>query len=145
MHTQGQQHKAKQQSHTFASRTRQRTDQSLQKSVPALLSKNFKIFFPLLLKKLKHPTAQSDTTQTMTVKRNIDNGLHGRQTEGLLLTSGFLLCWQTNISSSVCYYQLQSGLDIKYSALVFNFIISNFSGLLYRAGRNTEYQHSRKP
>ena len=31
------------------------TVQSLQKSVPALPKKNFKIFFPLLLKKLKHP------------------------------------------------------------------------------------------
>jgi hypothetical protein len=34
----------------------QRTDQSLQKSVPAQPKKNFKIFFPALQKKLKHPT-----------------------------------------------------------------------------------------
>jgi hypothetical protein len=45
-----------QQSHTFASRTRHSTSQSLQKSVPASPKKNFKVFFPLLLKILKHPT-----------------------------------------------------------------------------------------
>ena len=36
------------------------------------------------------------------------------------------------------------GLDIKYSALVINFIISFSNELLYRAGWNTEDQHSRK-
>jgi hypothetical protein len=51
-----------QQSHTFASHTNQRTDQCLQKSVSAPPQKNFKIFFSLLLKKLKHPThKQTDT------------------------------------------------------------------------------------
>ena len=40
------------------------TDQSLQKSVPALPKKNFKIFFPLLLKKLIHPTLKP-TMQTV--------------------------------------------------------------------------------
>lgn len=45
-----------QQSHTFASRTSPSTDQSLQKSAPAPPGQNFKIFFSLLLKKLKHPT-----------------------------------------------------------------------------------------
>lgn len=39
------------------------TDQSLQKSVSALPNKNFKIFFPLLSKKLKHPT-HKPTIQT---------------------------------------------------------------------------------
>jgi len=52
-----------QQSHTFASRTSPSTDQSLQKSVPAQPKKNFKIFFPLLVKKLKHPT-HKPTMQT---------------------------------------------------------------------------------
>ena len=52
-----------QQSHTFASRTSQHIDQSLQKSAPALPKKNFKIFFSLLSKKLKHPT-HKPTIQT---------------------------------------------------------------------------------
>ena len=50
-----------QQSHTFASRTSQHTDQSLQKSVPAPPKKNFIIFFPALLKKIKTPDTQPMT------------------------------------------------------------------------------------
>ncbi len=64
---------------TFASRTSPSTDQSLQKSFR--LSHADKIE----LKKIsspsenkKYPTAQTNTTQTMTVKLNNDNGLQGR-------------------------------------------------------------------
>ena len=42
-------------------------------------------------------------------------------------------------------YQLQSGLNEQISAAYRNFNSSNSIGLLYRAGRITEYQHSRKP
>ena len=64
---------------TFASRTSPSTDQSLQKSFH--LSHADKIE----LKKISSPsenkkyaTAQTNTTQTMTVKLNRDNGLQGR-------------------------------------------------------------------
>jgi hypothetical protein len=64
---------------TFASRTSPSTDQSLQKSLH--LSHADKIE----LKKISSPsenkkyaTAQTNTTQTMTVKRNNDNGLQQR-------------------------------------------------------------------
>ena len=73
---------------TFASRTSPSTDQSLQKSFH--LSHADKIE----LKKISSPsenkkyaTAQTNTTQTMTVKLNRDNGLQGRWTEGQLITA----------------------------------------------------------
>lgn len=48
---------SKRSSHTHLQAARSHpTDQGLQKSVPAPRKKNFKIFFSLLLKKLKHPT-----------------------------------------------------------------------------------------
>lgn len=54
-------------SHThLQAATSQRTVQSLQKSVPALPKKNFKIFFSLLLKKLKHPTHKPTMQTTAT-------------------------------------------------------------------------------
>ena len=71
---------------TFASRTSPSTDQSLQKSFhlshPDKIELK-KISFPSENK--KYPTAQPDTTKT--VKRNIDNGLQGRWTEGQLITA----------------------------------------------------------
>ena len=49
-------------SHThLQAATSPRTDQSLQKSVPAAPRQNFKIFFPTLQKKLKHAIAQTAT------------------------------------------------------------------------------------
>lgn len=44
-----------QQSYTLASRTSQRTDQSLPKSMPAPTQDKIQNIFPPLLKKLKHP------------------------------------------------------------------------------------------
>src|SRR5436190_1199899 len=58
---------------------------------------------------------------------------------------GFLLCWLKNIYSSTYRYRLYHGatflrnINEVYSASAFLFIFS------YRAGRDTEYQHSRKP
>ena len=66
---------------TFASRTSPSTDQSLQKS--------FHLYRPdkIELKKISSPsenkkyaTAQTNTTQTMTVELNNDNGLQTRWT-----------------------------------------------------------------
>lgn len=72
---------------TFASRTSPSTDQSLQKSFH--LSHTDKIE----LKKISSPsenkkyaTAQTNTTKTMTVKINKDNGLQTRKTERQLVT-----------------------------------------------------------
>ena len=75
---------------TFASSTSPSTGQSLQKS--------FHLSHPdkIELKKISSPsenkkyaTAQPDTTKPE--KRSIDNGLHGRWTEGQLITA----VWQT--------------------------------------------------
>lgn len=52
-------------SHThLQAATSQRTNQSLQKSVPDLPMKNFKIFFPNAAKKIKTPDTQPLTIQT---------------------------------------------------------------------------------
>jgi hypothetical protein len=73
---------------TFASRTSPSTGQSLQKS--------FHLSHPdkIELKKISSPsenkkyaTAQTNTTKTMTVKLNSDNGLQGRTTEHQLPTA----------------------------------------------------------
>ena len=67
---------------TFASRTSPSTDQSLQKSFHLSNADKIelkKITFPSENK--KYATAQTGTTNTMTVKLNSDNGLQGRRTE----------------------------------------------------------------
>jgi hypothetical protein len=57
-------------SHThLQAATSRSTDPSLQKSVPAQPKKNFKIFFPTLQKKLKHPTPKP-TMQTADTYRH---------------------------------------------------------------------------
>ena len=64
---------------TFASRTSPSTDQSLQKSFH--LSHADKIELKIISspsENKKYATAQTNTTQTMTVKLNRDNGLQGR-------------------------------------------------------------------
>jgi len=71
---------------TFASPASPSTDQSLQKTFH--LSHPRKIEF----KKISSPSenkkyATTRTATTKTMKRSIDNGLHGRTTEGLLLTA----------------------------------------------------------
>jgi len=69
-------------SSTFANHTSQHADQSLQKSLP------FTHADKIELKKISSPsenkkyaTTQTNTTKTMTVKLNNDNGLQGRTTE----------------------------------------------------------------
>src|SRR5690606_4895516 len=70
-----------QQSYTLASRTSQRTDQSLPKSMPAPTQEKIQNIFSSPLKKIKTP----DTTKT--VKLNKDNGLQTRTTEHQLPTA----------------------------------------------------------
>lgn len=62
-----------QQSYTLASRTSQRTDQSLPKSMPAPTQDKIQNIFSCPSKKIKTPDTQADTTKT--VKLNADNGL----------------------------------------------------------------------
>ena len=82
---------------TFASRTSQRTDQSLQKSMSALTQEKIQNIFSHPSKKIKTPDTQADTINT--VKRSIDNGLQGQTTR----TTGYntvLPKWRQK-----CYYE----------------------------------------
>ena len=63
---------------TFASRTSQRTDQSLQKSMSAPTQEKIQNIFPHPSKKIKTPDTQTNSTKTE--KRSIDNGLQTRWT-----------------------------------------------------------------
>ena len=74
-----------QQSYTLASRTSQRTDQSLPKSMPAPTQEKIQNIFSCPSKKIKTPDTQTNTTKT--VKLNSDNGLQGRTTEHQLPTA----------------------------------------------------------
>jgi len=67
-----------QQSYTLASRTSQSTDQSLPKSMPAQKQDKIQNIFSCPSKKIKTPATQADTTKTVTVKLNKDNGLQQR-------------------------------------------------------------------
>ena len=81
---------------TFASRTSQRTDQSLQKSMSAPTQEKIQNIFSHPSKKIKTPDTQADTINT--VKRSIDNGLQGQTTR----TTGYntvLPKWRQK-----CYY-----------------------------------------
>ena len=68
-----------QQSYILASRTSQRTDQSLPKSMPAPTQEKIQNIFSCPSKKIKTPDTQTNTTETR--KLNNDNGLQGRWTE----------------------------------------------------------------
>lgn len=74
-----------QQSYTLASRTSQRTDQSLPKSMPAPTQDKIQNIFSCPSKKIKTPDTQTNTTKT--VKPNNDNGLQARTTEHQLPTA----------------------------------------------------------
>ena len=67
-----------QQSYTLASRTSQRTDQSLPKSMPAPTQDKIQNIFSCPSKKIKTPDTQAILTKT--VKLNKDNGLQTRWT-----------------------------------------------------------------
>lgn len=81
-----QRHTAKaQQSYTLASRTSQRTDQSLPKSMPAPTQDKIQNNFSSPSKKIKTPDTQANTNKT--VKLNNDNDLQARTTEHQLPTA----------------------------------------------------------
>lgn len=99
---------------TFASRTSPSTDQSLQKSFHLTHADKIE------LKKISSPsenkkyvTAQTNTTQTMTVKLNKDNGLQGqtdrRPTGNMRLASCGVSCLN---SSSVFQINFSAGLTV---------------------------------
>ncbi len=73
-----------QQSYTLASRTSQRTDQSLPKSMPAPTQDKIQNIFSCPSKKIKTPDTQTNPTKTE--KPNNDNGLQARTTEHQLPT-----------------------------------------------------------
>ena len=91
---------------TFASRTSPSTDQSLQKSFHLSHADKIelkKISFPSENK--KYATAQTNTTQTMTVKLNNDNGLQTRWTR---TPAGNSVLPQLAVTCKIeaeCYYQ----------------------------------------
>jgi hypothetical protein len=74
-----------QQSYTLTSRTSQRTDQSLPKSMPAPTQDKIQNIFSRPSKKIKTPDTQTNLTKT--VKPNNDNGLQARTTEHQLPTA----------------------------------------------------------
>ena len=86
-----------QQSYTLASRTSQRTDQSLPKSMPAPTQEKIQNIFSCPSKKIKTHDTQADTTET--INCSIDNGLQGQTTR----TTGYntvLPKWRVK-----CYYE----------------------------------------
>lgn len=91
---------------TFASRTSPSTDQSLQKSFHLSHAEKIelkKISSPSENK--KYPTAQTNTTKTMTVKLNSDNGLQTRWTR---TPAGNSVLPQLAVTCKIeaeCYYQ----------------------------------------
>ena len=91
---------------TFASRTNPSTDQSLQKSFH--LSHADKIELKIISspsENKKYATAQTNTTQTMTMKLNGDNGLQGRTDR---TPAGNSVLPQLAVTCKIeaeCYYQ----------------------------------------
>ena len=99
---------------TFASRTSQRTDQSLQKSFHLSHADKIelkKISYPSENK--KYATAQTNTTKTRIVKLNNDNGLQRwtdrRPTGNMRLASCGVKCLN---SSSVFQINFSAGLTV---------------------------------
>jgi hypothetical protein len=99
---------------TFASRTSPSTDQSLQKSFH--LSHADKIELKKISspsKNKKYATAPTNTTQTMTVKLNNDNGLQTRWTRTPAANSGFASCGVKCLNSSAVFqFNFSAGLTV---------------------------------
>ena len=101
-----------QQSYTLASRTSQRTDQSLPKSMPALTQKKIQNIFSYPSKKIKTPDTQTNTTKTR--KLNSNNGLQGQTTEHQLPTA-VLQKWRCSASYDSFVVSQSSVLRLKFS------------------------------
>ncbi|HRI01399.1 MAG TPA: hypothetical protein PK006_10145 [Saprospiraceae bacterium] len=98
-----------QQSYTLASRTSQRTDQSLPKSMPAPTQDKIQNIFSCPSKKIK--TTDTQTNPTKTVKPNNDNGLQTQTTEPQLVTAvwrngGFSASYDSFVLSSSAVLRL---------------------------------------
>ena len=88
---------------TFASRTSQRTDQCLQKSMSAPTQEKTQNIFSHPSKKIKTPDTQTNPTKT--VKLNKDNGLQTRWTR---TPAGNSVLPQLAVTCKIeaeCYYQ----------------------------------------
>jgi hypothetical protein len=101
-----------QQSYTLASRTSQRTDQSLPKSMPAPTQDKIQNIFSCPSKKIKTPDTQTNTTKTR--KLNSDNGLQGHTTEHQLPTA-VLQKWRFSASYDSFVVSQSSVLRLKFS------------------------------
>ena len=87
-----------QQSYTLASRTSQRTDQSLPKSMPAPTQDKIQNIFSCPSKKIKTPDTQTNTTKTR--KLNADNGLQRWTTR----TTGYNMnCAKNQINQAIFF------------------------------------------
>jgi hypothetical protein len=101
-----------QQSYTLASRTSQRTNQSLPKSMPAPTQDKIQNIFSCPSKKIKTPYTQTATTKT--VKLNNDNGLQARTTEHQLPTA-VLQKWRFSASYDSFVVDSSVVLRLKFS------------------------------
>ena len=69
--------------------------------------------FPLLSENKKYATAQTNTTQTMTVKLKSDNGLPRRTDRTPAGNSGFASCGVTVVNSSAVFqFNFSAGLTV---------------------------------
>ena len=89
---------------TFASRTSQRTNQSLQKSMSAPTQEKIQNIFPFPSKKIKTPDTQADTTGT--IKCSIDNSLQGQTTRTTGYNKVLAKKGLTEVIEQLCFYQL---------------------------------------
>jgi hypothetical protein len=91
---------------TFASRTRQRTGQSLQKSLQVLLpKKNDFLKFPSLPKFFKTANAQTDTTKSAAQQNQADSEFQTRWTRTPAANSVLPQLAVTCKIEADCYYQ----------------------------------------
>jgi hypothetical protein len=102
-----------QQSYTLASRTSQRTDQSLPKSMPAPTQDKILNIFSCPSKKIKTPDTQADTKKT--VKLNKDNGLQTRTTEHQPITHVFRQKGVTCKFKALCLYSRSVRFDPEHA------------------------------
>ena len=96
---------------TFASRTSQRTDQSLQKSMSAPTQEKNQNIFSHPSKKIK--TLDTQTNPTKTVKLNNDNGLKTRWTRTPAGNMRLASCGVTVVNSNAGFqFNFSAGLTV---------------------------------
>jgi len=99
--------------------TSQRTDQSLQKSVPAPPKKNFKIFFPALLKKIKTHDTQAltdkhsdNSVQTIYRQRNLTRTTEAHAHNKVLPKAGVTNFYETFVVYSTLVFQMNGSVEM---------------------------------